>query len=85
MMGVLPLEFQEGANYQSLGLTGEEFFDLPLHNDLEPGQTLEVTATSADGTVTTFGTTVRLDTPVDVTYWRNGGILHTVLRELAAS
>ena len=84
MMGVLPLEFQDGANYESLGLTGEEFFDLPLHNDLEPGQTLEVTATAADGTITTFGSTVRLDTPVDVTYWRNGGILHTVLRELAA-
>ncbi len=84
MMGVLPLEFQQGADYESLGLTGEESFDLPVHNDLEPGQTLEVTATSADGTVTTFGATVRLDTPVEVTYWRNGGILHTVLRELAA-
>ncbi len=84
MMGVLPLEFQDGANYASLGLNGEESYDLPVHNDLEPGQTLEVTATAADGTVTTFGATVRLDTPVEVTYWRNGGILHTVLRELAA-
>jgi aconitate hydratase len=82
-MGVLPLTFQEGTSHESLGLTGHETFSIPLTDDVQPLQWLTVTATSEDGTVTSFEAQVRLDTPVEVEYYRNGGILHTVLRELA--
>ena len=85
-MGVLPLQFQVGDSWQSLGLTGRESFDidLPVADDLRPGGTLTVTATAEDGTVKRFAALSRLDTPVDVRYYLNGGILHTVLRDLAA-
>ncbi len=82
-MGVLPLCFEEGQNAESLGLDGSETFDIPVTNDVQALQTLEVTATKADGTTVTFPTTVRLDTPVEVEYYRNGGILHTVVRNIA--
>ena len=83
MMGVLPLEFEAGTTWQSLGLTGEEVFDIAdLNDDLKPRQTLNVVATSADGSKKEFTTTVRIDTPVELDYYRNGGILHTVLRKL---
>ncbi|MFT5459449.1 MAG: aconitate hydratase [Myxococcota bacterium] len=81
-MGVLPLQFADGATHDSLGLTGHESFDIPVHDSVQPLQTLEVTATRADGTRITFPVTVRIDTPVEVDYYRNGGILHTVLRRL---
>ncbi len=82
-MGVLPLIFKEGQNAESLGLTGRETFDiLGLTEDLQPRQELTVHATSADGAVKTFNVIARLDTPVDVDYYRNGGILQTVLRNL---
>ncbi|MBE2186892.1 MAG: aconitate hydratase AcnA [Rhodothermales bacterium] len=80
-MGVLPLTFQDGQSVQSLGLTGEETFSIPVADDVQPRQTIEVTATRPDGTTVTFPTTCRLDTPVEVAYYRNGGILHTVLRD----
>ena len=80
-MGVLPLTFQNGDTVQSLGLTGEETFSIPVGDDVTPRQTLAVTATRPDGTTLTFDATVRLDTPVEVDYYRNGGILHTVLRD----
>ncbi len=84
-MGVLPLQFQEGHTWQSLGLTGEEVFDiLGLDNDLQPRSTIEVVATSPDGSVKRFDCIVRIDTPVEIGYYRNGGILNTVLRSLAA-
>ncbi|WP_164101333.1 aconitate hydratase AcnA [Candidatus Laterigemmans baculatus] len=84
-MGVLPLQFAEGETWESLGLTGEETYDIQgLTNDLEPRSTLEVRATSPDGSVKTFPCVVRIDTPVEVGYYRNGGILNTVLRALAA-
>jgi aconitate hydratase len=84
-MGVLPLEFTAGATWQSLGLTGEETYDVAyLDDSIEPLGTLTVRATAVDGTVTTFETTVRIDTPVEKDYYRNGGILQTVLRKLAA-
>jgi len=84
-MGVLPLEFTAGQSWQSLGLTGEEVFDIPDLNDtLRPGDTLTVHATAADGSVKQFDTSVRIDTPVELEYYRNGGILQTVLRKLAA-
>ncbi len=84
-MGVLPLEFQSGDTWQSLGLTGEEVFDLPeLGPDLQPRQAMRVTATGADGRQTSIDVTVRIDTPVELDYYRNGGILQTVLRKLLA-
>ncbi|MHB8971445.1 MAG: aconitate hydratase AcnA [Pirellulaceae bacterium] len=82
-MGVLPLEFADGQTWQSLGLTGEELFDIPdLDNRLQPRSTVQVLATSADRTVKTFPALVRVDTPVEMDYYRNGGILQTVLRKL---
>ena len=84
-MGVLPLEFADGATWQSLGLTGEETIDIPdLSNDLEPRSTITVNATSADGKVTAIACVVRIDTPVEMQYYRNGGILNTVLRNLSS-
>lgn len=82
-MGVLPLEFASGTTWQSLGLTGEETFDFPgLHDGLLPRSKLEVIATAPHGKVTRFETLVRIDTPVELDYYRNGGILQTVLRKL---
>ena len=82
-MGVLPLQFLEGQTADSLGLTGLESYDVAVDDSVEPLQTVTVTATSDAGDKTTFDATVRIDTPVEVDYYRNGGILHTVLRRLA--
>ena len=82
-MGVLPLCYKDGQNADSLGLDGSETFDIPVTDDVQPLQDLEVTATRPDGTVIRFMTEVRLDTPVEVGYYRNGGILHTVVRAIA--
>ena len=84
-MGVLPLTFPEGENADSLGLDGTETFDIPASADLIPLSTIPVTAKHPGGNVTTFEATVRLDTPVEVEYYRHGGILQTVLRNLAQS
>ncbi|KXK24061.1 MAG: aconitate hydratase [Chloroflexi bacterium OLB15] len=82
MMGVLPLQFKEGESAQSLGLTGHETFNiLGVSDSLQPKQEVEVTATAEDGSVTTFTAIARIDTPVEVEYYRNGGILPTVLRK----
>jgi aconitate hydratase len=80
-MGVLPLQFAGGESAASLGLSGEESFDF---GDLEDGRakTVDVTARGDDGSTTEFAATVRLDTPNEVTYFLNGGILQTVLRKL---
>ncbi|WP_420455536.1 aconitate hydratase AcnA [Rubrivirga sp.] len=80
-MGVLPLLFQPGETLATHGLDGTETFDLPVADDLAPGQTLAVTATNADGAETTFDVTVALNTPVEVEYYRHGGILNYVLRD----
>jgi aconitate hydratase len=83
-MGVLPLCFLDGQDAGTLGLDGSEVFDFPEFNDdVKPLQTMKVVATKPDGAKVEFQTTVRLDTPVDVVYYRNGGILQTVLRNLA--
>ncbi len=82
-MGILPLEFTDGANAQSLGLTGTETFDIVGLDDARAKQ-VEVRATAADGSVKTFTARVRIDTPNEIDYYRNGGILHYVLRRLAA-
>ena len=79
-MGVLPLQFADGDSYQSLGLDGSETFSIPVDDNVNPLQTIEVTATKSDGSTVTFNTVCRLDTPVEVDYYRNGGILHYVLR-----
>ncbi|MCL6626609.1 MAG: hypothetical protein K6T68_08510, partial [Alicyclobacillus shizuokensis] len=78
---VLPLQFKAGDSWKSLGITGRERFDiLGLDGDLQPGQDITVRATREDGTSFTFTTTARLDNQVDIEYFRNGGILQTVLR-----
>ncbi len=82
-MGVLPLQYREGESRESLELDGTEVFDIRLDDSLEPRQAVEVTARKANGEEVHFVTTCRIDTPVEVVYYRNGGILHTVLRELA--
>jgi aconitate hydratase len=86
MMGILPLEFASGETWQTVGLNGEEVFDFPtLGDDLKPRQMLKVVATSPDGSRKEFEATVRIDTPVELDYYRNGGILQTVLRKLLKS
>ncbi len=80
-MGVLPLVFADGQTAQSLGLDGAETFSIPVTDTVQPRQRLTVTATKEDGTAVTFETVCRLDTPVEVDYYRNGGILHFVLRD----
>jgi len=79
------MTFMEGESHETLGLDGSESYTIPIGDDVQPLQDLDVTATRADGTRLTFSAQVRLDTPVEVEYYRNGGILHTVLRQLAAS
>jgi aconitate hydratase len=85
-MGVLPLCFPEGASAKSLGLTGEETFDidLPVSGEglVEPRCEVKVTATALDGKKTAFTARCRIDTPVEAEYYKNGGVLQTVLRRL---
>ena len=82
-MGVLPLAFSDGADAESLGLDGTELYSIPASGDLDPFSEIIVTAEKGDGTVVSFPVIVRLETPVEVEYYRNGGILQTVLRNLA--
>jgi aconitate hydratase len=82
-MGILPLKFVEGQNVESLGLTGEEVFDIEGLNDMiVPKAVVRVRATKPDGLVIEFNAIALLNTEVEVNYYRNGGILHTVLRNL---
>jgi len=81
-MGVLPLEFSGGQNAASLGLDGSEVFDIPVTDTLRPFDRLTVTATRTDGSRVAFETVVRLDTPVEVQYYRHGGILHKAIRDM---
>jgi aconitate hydratase len=81
-MGILPLQFKDGESAKSLGLTGEETFDIAGLAALQPGQTVDVVAKSADGKSKTFQARVRIDTPNEVEYFRNGGILPYVLRQI---
>jgi len=81
-MGILPLQFAEGESVESLGLTGEEVFDIPaVQADTKE---VEVTAKGADGKAKAFKAKVRIDTPNEFAYFQNGGILHYVLRNLAS-
>jgi len=81
-MGVMPLQFKDGETWQSLGLTGHETFDIDIPDDLQPQQDIAVHFTREDGSILEFTTTCRIDAPVEVEYYRNGGILHTVLRNM---
>ncbi|MBA3030431.1 MAG: aconitate hydratase AcnA [Desulfobacteraceae bacterium] len=82
-MGVLPLEFMPGESAQSLGLDGTEVFDVEgIGKDLAPGKVLKVRAMKTDGSLKEFQVIARLDGPIEVTYYRNGGILPYVLRSL---
>jgi aconitate hydratase len=83
-MGVLPLQFRPGENAASLGLSGEESFDIEVNDDLEPRQEVRVSFTRPDGGRGEFTALCRVDTPVEIDYYRNGGILHTVLRNMHA-
>jgi aconitate hydratase len=84
MMGVLPLTFMDGVDADSLGLDGTERYDIEVSDELTPRQVIPVTATRDDGTSIRFDTVARVDTPIEVEYLRNGGILHYVLRRMAA-
>jgi aconitate hydratase len=82
-MGVLPLQFKPGENIETLGLTGKEIFHIQnLNDDLLPQSEVTVRAEKEDGSSVVFQAVVRLNTPMEVEYYRNGGILHTVLRNL---
>jgi aconitate hydratase len=88
-MGILPLQFVDGQNAEGLGLTGEEVYDFPglkalLDAKFAHGRILKVRATSPNGKVKEFETRVRIDTPQEILYYENGGILQYVLRQLAA-
>jgi aconitate hydratase len=81
-MGVLPLQFKAGDTASSLGLTGREVIEIKgVSGDLKPLQDATVSTIGEDGKAVEFSTTVRIDTPVEIDYYRNGGILHTVLRD----
>ncbi|WP_054949457.1 aconitate hydratase AcnA [Numidum massiliense] len=80
-MGVLPLQFADADSWKNLGITGEETFDIVgLSDDIQPGATLKVKATKADGSTFAFDVLARLDSQVEIDYYRNGGILQLVLR-----
>ena len=86
-MGVLPLQFRPGESRTSLGLTGAEAFDIAVDDDVRPLQEVTVIARDAatGAVVKEFKAIARLDTPVEIAYLRNGGILHTVLRKMAST
>src|SRR5688572_18813651 len=82
-MGILPLRFLGEQNAESLGLTGAEVFDIEgLSDQMAPKSTVKVRAAKPDGSVVEFNAVALLNTEVEVNYYRNGGILHTVLRNL---
>ena len=83
-MGVLPLQFPEGETRSSLGLTGDDSFTIRGLADIKPGQDIEVEVTKPDGTTSSFTAKCRIDTANELEYYFNGGILHYVLRKLAA-
>ena len=88
-MGILPLQFEAGQNVESLGLSGEETYDIVgfrdrLDSKFESGRTVQVVATGADGKKKTFEARIRIDTPQEIEYFKHGGILNYVLRQLAS-
>ena len=85
-MGVLPLQFQNGETRDSLGLSGEETFDIEgISDELQPGAQVTVRVHASDGSSRSFTALVRIDSAVEVEYYRHGGVLQMVLRRLAQS
>ncbi|MGR9074111.1 MAG: aconitate hydratase AcnA, partial [Gammaproteobacteria bacterium] len=84
-MGILPLQFLPGESADILGLTGGETLSVNLGEDAAPGETVEVEAESPDGKTAVFKTVSRIDTPIEIEYFRDGGILRTVLKKLLES
>ncbi|MBH1941383.1 aconitate hydratase AcnA [Mobilitalea sibirica] len=84
MMGVLPLQFTEGQSAESLGLTGDEVYEVKLKDTVKPRDTIQVTAKTSEGKSIVFDTIARFDSAVDVDYYRHGGILQMVLRQKLA-
>ncbi len=84
-MGVLPLVFKDDKGYQDFGLDGTETYSISGIRDIEPRKTLKVKAARSDGTPVSFEVIVRLDTEVEVDYYRHGGILPYVLRKILAN
>ncbi|MBV8821494.1 MAG: aconitate hydratase, partial [Ktedonobacteraceae bacterium] len=84
-MGILPLQFKQGENKESLGLSGHEVYNIGgIEQNLKPRMEVTVRVISEDGLARSFQTIARLDSPIDVTYYKNGGILPTMLRKLLA-
>jgi aconitate hydratase len=81
-MGILPLQFKQGQNVESLGLIGNEFITILGINELKPSKDLKVKIRNANNDITYISVTTRLDTPIEIEYYRNGGILNTILRNL---
>jgi aconitate hydratase len=81
-MGVLPLQFKGGESWESLGLKGDELIDVIPADDLAPQSDAQLVITRADGSKTKTTLTLRIDTPIEVDYFRAGGILPYVLRQL---
>ncbi len=80
MMGVLPLQFLDGEDANSLGLKGNEIFDFEIDDTVQPNEIINVLATSPDGATITFKVCARFDSQIEVDYYRNRGILQMVLR-----
>ena len=83
-MGILPLQFKSGESAPELGLDGTETFDFDFNDSMTPGQEIPVRAVKSDGSIVEFVAVSRIDTPVEVQYYRDGGILCTVLKNLAS-
>ena len=81
-MGVLPLQFKAGQSAQSLGLTGKESYTIEIDDNLKPGQDVTVHIEDDGGSTKIFSAACRIDTQVEIEYYGNGGILHTVLRNI---
>ena len=84
-MGVLPLQFKPGDSWESLGIRGDETFDVEIMADLRPQQDATLVIRSTDGVPRRVPLTLRIDTPIEVDYYRHGGILPFVLRQLLAA
>ena len=84
-MGVLPLQFKAGDSWESLGIRGDEHFDIRLANEIKPQQPATLAIHSPDGRNKEVELTLRIDTPIEVDYYRHGGILPFVLRQLLAA
>jgi aconitate hydratase len=82
-MGILPLQFIKGESVNTLKLTGTETFNIDITDATVPQQEITVSATAPDGNVTSFKAISRIDTPIEIQYYRDGGILRTVLKKLA--